>query len=166
VWLEKNYYLFMNSDSHLPRKIDSLNCLCHNDSPSSSLFGEMQCNLLGYGSPVASIGDDKLPPLEHHRTCSLVQLESVEPMGFGTISIGMPQTGEDEMAGVLGVQWSCSIITSVTITSILVPLCLKGGARRERGGARRRLGWTPASSPASYRLRITQGRGRRKMGFC
>jgi phospholipid-transporting ATPase len=76
VWLENNYYLFMNSDSHLPLKIGSLNCLCHNDSPSSSIFDESQCNLLGDFSPVASIGGEKPPPLEHHRTCSLAQLES------------------------------------------------------------------------------------------
>ncbi|XP_062166085.1 phospholipid-transporting ATPase 1-like isoform X1 [Alnus glutinosa] len=66
----------MNSDSHLPLKIGSLNCLCHNDSPSSSIFDESQCNLLGDFSPVASIGGEKPPPLEHHRTCSLAQLES------------------------------------------------------------------------------------------
>lgn len=76
MWLENNYYLFMNSDSHLPLKIGSLNCLCHNDSPSSSLFDESQCNLLDDVSPVASIGGEKTPPLEHQRTCSLAQLES------------------------------------------------------------------------------------------
>jgi hypothetical protein len=129
----ENYYLFMNYVSHLPQKIDSLNCFCHNDSPSSSLFSETQGNLLGYGSPVASIRDDKLPPLEHHRTCSLVQLESAKPKVLEQFPLECPRQERRKWLGSWGaMELQHNHISNNNINSNSASF-ERGSTERERG---------------------------------